>query len=89
MSIERNLKVYLLSEVFRNFSIADAYFYTNQLAGHVTFFYGADRYFKCFYTNNSFTIYLIIADAQMLFYFLVGIILLFYPLKKFLYIQKS
>ena len=43
MSIERNLKVYLLSEVFErgNFSIADAYFYTNQLAGHVTFFYGA------------------------------------------------
>ena len=81
-----------MSEVFErgNFSIADAYFYTNQLAGHVTFFYGAlTGILNVSIQIIGFTIYLIIADAQMLFYFLVGIILLFYPLKKFLYIQKS
>ena len=92
MSIERNLKVYLLSEVFErgNFSIADAYFYTNQLAGHVTFFYGAlTGILNVSIQIIGFTIYLIIADAQMLFYFLGGIVLLFYPLKKILVYSRE
>jgi len=92
MSIERNLKVYLLSEVFErgNFSIADAYFYTNQLAGHVTFFYGAlTGILNVSIQIVGFTIYLIIADAQMLFYFLAGIVLLFYPLKKILVYSRE
>ena len=81
-----------MSEVFErgNFSIADAYFYTNQLAGHVTFFYGAlTGILNVSIQIIGFTIYLIIADAQMLFYFLVGIILLFYPLKKILVYSKE
>ena len=42
MRVTRNIKVYLLKEVFdkRNYSVSDAYFYINQLAGHVSFFYG-------------------------------------------------
>ena len=40
-AVSRNIKVHLLSEVFekRNYSVADAYFYLNNLAGHVSFFY--------------------------------------------------
>ena len=42
MRVTRNIKVHLLREVFekRNYSVADAYFYIGQLAGHVSFFYG-------------------------------------------------
>ena len=43
MNVTKNIKVYLLKEVFdkRNYSVADAYFYINQLAGHVSYFYGS------------------------------------------------
>ena len=92
MAIERNLKVYLLSEVFErgNFSIADAYFYTNQLSGHVTFFYGAlTAILNVSIQIIGFTVYLVIADATTLLYFFVGIIILFYPLKKILTYSKN
>ena len=41
LEIGRNLKKRLLEEVFSksNYSISDAYFYVNELTGHVTFFY--------------------------------------------------
>ena len=40
MTVTRNIKVQLLTEVFekRNYSVADAYFYLNQLSGHIAFF---------------------------------------------------
>ena len=43
-----NLKLFLLTEVFekRNYSVADAYFYINVLAGHVSFFYSNLAIFK-------------------------------------------
>ena len=41
LEIGRNLKKRLLEEVFSksNYSISDAYFYVNELTGHVTFFF--------------------------------------------------
>tara|TARA_X000000368_G_scaffold215492_1_gene170170 strand:- start:15902 stop:17542 length:1641 start_codon:yes stop_codon:yes gene_type:complete len=92
MSIERNLKVYLLSEVFErgNFSIADAYFYTNQLAGHVTFFYGAlTNLLNVSIQIIGFTTYLVISDSKTLLYFAVGIVVLFYPLKYVLSLSRK
>jgi ATP-binding cassette subfamily B protein len=92
MSIERNLKVYLLNEVFErgNFSIADAYFYTNQLAGHVTFFYGAlTSLLNVSIQIIGFTTYLIISDSTTLLYFAIGIAVLFYPLKYVLSLSRK
>ncbi len=92
MSIERNLKVYLLKEVFErgNFSIADAYFYTNQLAGHVTFFYGAlASLLNVSIQIVGFTTYLIISDSKTLLYFSAGILVLFYPLKYVLTLSRK
>ncbi len=92
MSIERNLKVYLLNEVFErgNFSIADAYFYTNQLAGHVTFFYGAlTSLLNVSIQIIGFTTYLVISDSTTLFYFATGIAVLFYPLKYVLSLSRK
>lgn len=92
MSIERNLKVYLLNEVFErgNFSIADAYFYTNQLAGHVTFFYGAlTSLINVLIQIIGFSTYLIISDSTTLLYFAAGILILFYPLKYVLRLSRK
>ena len=45
LEIGRNLKKRLLEEVFSksNYSISDAYFYVNELTGHVTFFISINR----------------------------------------------
>ena len=41
LNVRQNLNVFLLREVFdkRNYSVADAYFYLNNLSGHISYFY--------------------------------------------------
>lgn len=84
MRVTRNIKVYLLQEVFdkRNYSVADAYFYINQLAGHVSFFYGnLVGFANSIFQTIAYISYLTLADSQAFFAFGIGIILLFYPIK--------
>ena len=47
LEVQKNLKVHLLGEIFnkRNYSVADAYYYINNLTTHVSFFY-YDFYLK-------------------------------------------
>lgn len=84
LRVTRNIKVYLLKEVFekRNYSVADAYFYINQLAGHVSFFYGnLVGFANSIFQTIAYISYLTLADSQAFFAFGVGIVLLFYPIK--------
>ena len=84
MRVTRNIKVHLLREVFekRNYSVADAYFYIGQLAGHVSFFYGnLVGFANSILQTVAYISYLTIADANSFFAFGVGIIILFYPIK--------
>ena len=43
LNIQKNLKLHILEEIFekRNYSTADAYFYIDNVTGHIAFFYTA------------------------------------------------
>ena len=84
MRVTRNIKVYLLREVFekRNYSVADAYFYINQLAGHVSFFYGnLVGLANSILQTVAYISYLTLADKNAFIAFGAGIVILFYPVR--------
>tara|TARA_S200000501_G_scaffold376628_1_gene432135 strand:+ start:412 stop:2031 length:1620 start_codon:yes stop_codon:yes gene_type:complete len=84
LNIQENLKVYLLTEVFekRNYSVADAYFFINVLAGHVSFFYSnLASFLNSTLQIVAYTIYLVIADSRTIITFFVGALIIFFPTK--------
>ncbi len=90
LSIQKNLKVYLVNEVFekRNYSVADAYFYINILSGHVSFFYSnVAGFLNSLLQIVAYSTYLFFSDSRTIFTFGLGALVLFYP-TKFL-IKKS
>ncbi len=90
LSIQKNLKVYLINEVFekRNYSVADAYFYINILSGHVSFFYSnVAGFLNSLLQIVAYSIYLFLSDSRTILTFGLGALVLFYP-TKFL-IKKS
>jgi len=83
LRVQNNLKSFLLSEVFekRNYSVADAYFYINTLAGHISFFYSSIAHFLNFLLQSiAFSIYLFSTDPTSISTFMLGILFLLYPL---------
>ena len=84
MTVTRNIKVHLLSEVFekRNYSVADAYFYINTLAGHIAFFYSnLTAFLNSFLQVSAFVVYLTLSDSEIFGVLLVGVLVLFYPVR--------
>lgn len=86
-SVDINLKAYIMEDIFRkrNFSIADSYFYLNQLSSHISFFYSNIASF----VNNILQIliylsYLFISDSQIIMIFLISGIFISFPFKYFL-----
>lgn len=82
LHVERNLKAYVLTEVYKkgNYSIADATFYTNALSGHLSYFYGA----LAGMLNNIIQIivyssFLVYTDFKTLSAFAIGGLILFFP----------
>ncbi len=89
---DKNLKVYLLEEIFekRNYSVADSYFYINVLSGHVAFFYSSFASFlNSFLQILAYTFYLMSADPRSITILIVGSLILFYPVRKLLKLAKS
>ncbi len=84
LEIGRKLKKRLLEEVFSksNYSISDAYFYVNELTGHVTFFYQhLTGFINSIIQVAIYSYYLIDSDPTTLIYFLGGIVILYFPLQ--------
>ena len=84
LEIGRNLRKRLLEEVFSksNYSISDAYFYVNELTGHVTFFYQhLTGFINSIIQVAIYSYYLIDSDSTTLIYFLGGILVLYFPLQ--------
>ena len=89
---DKNLKVYLLEEIFekRNYSVADSYFYINVLSGHVAFFYSSFASFlNSFLQILAYTFYLMSADPRSITILIVGSVILFYPVRKLLKLAKN
>ena len=88
--IQKNLKMYLLNEVFenRNFSTADTFFYVNTLSIHISYFYTSISNFLNFVLQTlAFTFYLFATEPSTISAFLVGILFLIYPI--YILIKKS
>ena len=84
LDVQENLKVYLLREVFekRNYSIADAYFFINELSGHISFFYSnLAGFLNSFIQMFAYLTYLVLADTRTIFTFTVGALIIFFPTK--------
>jgi len=90
--VTKNMKEYILREIFekRNFSVSDSYFYTNELSLHIGFFYSK---FAALLNNTLqvilYCIYLIYSNAEVLSIFGVGILVLYYPIKKIIIISRQ
>ena len=86
-NINKNMKTYLLNEIFekRNYSVADAYFYINVLSGHIAYFYSS---FSVFVTSLLqifvYAVYLLFVDVKSVGLFLIGTAILIYPIKTLL-----
>ena len=87
LSVQKNIKLFLLSELFdkRNYSTADAYFFLNVLTGHISFFYSS----LAGLVNNvlqiaAFSTYLFITDTRTISTFVVGSIIIFFPTRLFI-----
>tara|TARA_A100001011_G_scaffold93198_2_gene98006 strand:+ start:893 stop:2500 length:1608 start_codon:yes stop_codon:yes gene_type:complete len=87
LQVEENLRSYLMKEVFdkNNYSVADAYFYINELSRNVSYFYGSIA------SSLNYLLQIIVYSAYLLFtslniviYFLIGAVVLFFPTRFFL-----
>lgn len=82
LRVQKNLKTYLLSEVFdkSNYSIADAYFFINTLTGHIGYFYSALASFLNFFIQTlAYLLFLIYSDQRTVITFGIGALILFLP----------
>ncbi len=84
LNISLNLRSYLFNEVFekRNYSVSDAYFFVNTLSGHIAFFYtNVASFLNGLLQMSAYLIYLIATDSRTLLTFVIGILILFYPVR--------
>ena len=82
LNIQRNLKVYLLREVFdkRNYSVSDAYFYINSLSNHVSFFYSnVTTFINSTLQIFAYALYLFLSDSSTIMAFGIGAAILSLP----------
>jgi len=87
LQVEENLRMHLMNEVFdkSNYSVADAYFYVNELSRHVSYFYGSLASSLNFFLQIFvYTFYLLFTNFDTVLYFVIGAVLLFFPTKYFL-----
>ena len=85
LEIHKNLRVHLLKEVFdkSNYSISDAYFYVNELTGHITFFYGGiTSFLMSFVQIFAYGYYLFDSNYQTLFFFWAQFFCYIIPLQR-------
>ena len=89
IDIEKNLRVYLVEEVFDrgNVSVSDAYYYVNTLCAQVGGFYSTlAAFFGSIIQILAFTAYLLFTNFETVIIFSLGSVLLFVPT---LYLTKQ
>ena len=92
VTVEKNLRIYVLSEVFKqkDFSISDAYFYINKITAHIAFFYSSLTNLLNFILQSGiYFLYLLLTDPTIITAFAAGIFVLFIPIKKLIISSKN
>jgi len=91
-TVTKNLKEFILRRIFerRTYSISDAYFYTNDLSGHIGYFYSNFASFLNSCINIFvFTSYLLVSNYEVLLIFIFGLLILYFPIKKLIKISRA
>jgi len=91
-TVTKNLKEFILGRIFerRTYSISDAYFYTNDLSGHIGYFYSNFASFLNSCINILvFSTYLIFSNFEVLTIFAFGLLFLFFPIKELIKITRD
>ena len=91
LSIEKNIKVHLLKEIFKkgNYSISDSTYLINSLSGHIGYFYGAlNNVINAVIQVLVYSSFLFYTDLNTIGLFLGGITVLFFPIKKLLSLAR-
>ena len=76
-----------MKEVFEknNYSVADAYFYVNELSRNVSYFYGSiASSLNYFVQILVYSAYLVFTSLNIVVYFFAGALMLFFPTRYFL-----
>tara|TARA_B110000003_G_C16654696_1_gene536007 strand:+ start:8724 stop:10337 length:1614 start_codon:yes stop_codon:yes gene_type:complete len=92
LSVTVSLRTYLFAKVLeqRNYSTSDSYYYINTLSGHIAFFYSHFAEFLNFLLQAvAYAAYLFIADIELLRIFVIGVIVLGFPIGKLLSISRK
>ena len=92
VTVMKNLKVNVMTQIFKekDFSTSDAFFYTNQITTHVSFFYSSLTNFLNFLLQAIvYFLYLLFSNPTMVSAFAVGVLLLIIPIKKLLVNSKN
>lgn len=92
LNIEKNIKTYLLKEIYKkgNYSIADSTYFINTLSGHIGYFYGAlSNVINGFIQVLVYSSFLFYTNFNTVSVFLVGALLLFFPIKKLLVLARK
>tara|TARA_B100000575_G_scaffold294584_1_gene311786 strand:- start:6696 stop:8303 length:1608 start_codon:yes stop_codon:yes gene_type:complete len=87
LQVEENLRTHLMQEVFNknNYSVADAYFYINELSRNVSYFYGSiASSINYFLQIVVYSAYLLLTSLNIVAYFFFGAMILFFPTRYFL-----
>ncbi len=91
-TVTNNLKEFILSHIFekRTYSVSDAFYYTNDISGHIGYFYSN---FAAFLNNTlsifAYCIYLVSSNLEVLSIFGVGLLCLYFPIKKIIKITRD
>ena len=91
-AVTKNLKEYILLRIFerRTYSISDAYFYTNDLSGHIGYFYSnVAAFLNSFLNIIVFSFYLVVSNFQVLLIFVGGLLILFFPIRELVIITRN
>ena len=91
-TVTKNLKEFMLKKIFerRTYSISDSYFYTNTLSGHIGYFYSnLAAFLNSILSVLIFSSYLIISNIEVLLIFVIGLFLLFFPIKKLIRLTRN
>jgi len=92
VTVMKNLKVNVMTQIFKekDFSTSDAFFYTNQITTHVSFFYSSLTNFLNFLLQAIvYFLYLLFSNPTMVSAFAAGVLLLIIPIKKLLVNSKN
>ena len=90
--VSKNLKEIILEEIFerRTFTVSDSYFYINELSGHLGYFYSNFAGFvNSLFQVIVFAAYLISSNYFVLLLLALGVLLMFFPIKKIISISRN